>query len=186
MPVELRFVKRMRIDLAAIAGGEWPDEDLEHLDHCPACGDARRRLLFEDMRDLSYGVAPGIWTMWQCENCTAAYIDPRPNETSIFRAYQAYYTHEPPDEARLRSLITGNGIGTRLRAGYYNTRYGYKLPNGWPLARMCSAFMSEKATQWQHFIRDSSATDHYGCADVGRRRRSISGAREGDSRLIRR
>ena len=134
-------------------GRNWPPDDLEHLGRCPACGHEQRAVMFESVKDLAFGVAPGSWTLWRCGDCGAGYIDPRPSESSIGRAYSDYYTHDAVDGAKLVSLIAGSGFNSRLRAGYYNARYGYQLPNGSPLGAMVLAMAPAKRVQWDYLIR---------------------------------
>lgn len=107
---------------------EWPKEDLEHLGVCPACGRADRHVFFADLTDRVFCVAPGAWTLWRCDGCGAAYLDPRPSPSSIGRAYQGYYTHAPRAQeqrgwlGRLR-----RPIGDMLFNGYLNYEFGYAL-----------------------------------------------------------
>lgn len=76
-----------------IPDAPWPEDELEWLGKCPACGAARRDVLFEGLRDEAFHVAAGRWVLWRCQGCEAAYLDPRPSEASIGRAYANYYTH---------------------------------------------------------------------------------------------
>lgn len=101
----------------------WPAEDIEQLGRCPACGTEARTLLFEDLEDRIFFVAPGRWTMWRCASCGSGYLDPRPTPSSIGRAYERYYTHEEPwvpapPATALQRLRAG------LANGYRNRRYG--------------------------------------------------------------
>lgn len=101
----------------------WPDEDLERLGRCPVCATEERRLLFADLWDNAFRVAPGLWTLWRCEGCESGYLDPRPTPASIGRAYGRYYTHEqpwvsPPPASTLQKLRAA------LANGYRNRRYG--------------------------------------------------------------
>ena len=104
--------------------------ETERVPTCPVCLDPRRALLHADLVDRLYGV-PGEWQLQRCLGCDAAYLDPRPDEASIARAYEAYHTHEPPPPAgktrRLRKA---------LRNGYLNARYGYALRPASPLGRL--------------------------------------------------
>lgn len=138
---------------ATPADATWPAEDLEHLGACPVCASTHRAILFDALTDLSYGVAPGSWQLWQCGGCTAAYLDPRPSEASIGRAYGRYYTHEHSDPATLEGLITGTSLKTRLRTGYYNHAFGHLLPHGAPFAGLLAALLPNQARVWADFIR---------------------------------
>jgi SAM-dependent methyltransferase len=102
----------------------WPETDLERVAACPVCRSQARTLLHDHLRDLAFGVAPGEWTLWSCGACRSAYLDPRPTEASIGRAYESYYTHaaraapEPGPQGGLRSFVRS------LANGYRNARYG--------------------------------------------------------------
>lgn len=101
---------------------EWPKEDLERLGRCPVCGSPARNLIVEAVRDGIFGAA-GRWDYYRCA-CGILYLDPRPSEASIQRAYERYYTHQDPREGfawRVR------GFRGNVRRGYLNARYGYRL-----------------------------------------------------------
>lgn len=78
---------------------EWASDALEHIGECPVCASPRRRVLYDDLGDRLFG-APGLWRLWRCTACGAAYLDPRPVPHAIGRAYpDSYYTHEDSAEA---------------------------------------------------------------------------------------
>ena len=104
----------------ALCDEPWPNADLEIVRHCPACGARERSILFEDLCDTTFFIAPGRWTMWRCERCRSGYLDPRPTPQSIGRAYGRYYTHEEP----WVSAPAANAFD-RLRARLAN---GYRVP----------------------------------------------------------
>ncbi len=142
------------MDEQAVEKSDWPREHLEHLGNCPVCASDRRSILFDDLHDLSYGVAPGRWQLWHCETCSAAYLDPRPSEASISRAYARYYTHDSTAASAIEQLITGNNIKTRLRTGHYNHKLGHRLPQGASFAAaIVAAMLPAQAREWEHFIR---------------------------------
>ena len=104
----------------------WPTEDLEHVGTCPLCHDDRRSLLHDGLWDNSALAAHGQWSLWRCTGCRSAYLDPRPNQASIGRAYETYYTHQeerPPDNAD-RLLGRLEKLNLSLANGYRNWRYG--------------------------------------------------------------
>lgn len=102
---------------------EWPDEDIEELGHCPVCGTAQRELAYAGVRDQIFG-APGSWSLQRC-SCGILYLDPRPSEASIGRAYVTYHTHQSAGPELLWRI---GGAGGAARRGYLNARYGYRLP----------------------------------------------------------
>lgn len=90
----------------------WPEDGLEQVPACPACGSDRRALLYRDLVDTNFRrTAPGRWTSWTCRSCRSAYLDPRPTPATIALAYEAYYTHGDPAPApvgRLAALVLAN------------------------------------------------------------------------------
>lgn len=77
----------------------WPDGSLETLGHCPICGSPERILLHDSLTDRLFFSAPGRWTLYSCEACRGAYLDPRPTRGAIHLAYKNYYTHfNRPDD----------------------------------------------------------------------------------------
>lgn len=103
----------------------WPADELEHVPACPVCGGAARELLQPDLVDNAFFVAPGRWTLYRCMHCRSAYLDPRPNEASIGKAYGVYYTHSV-DGPRTMSDKPGivRYLKRALTNGYVNSRYG--------------------------------------------------------------
>jgi 2-polyprenyl-3-methyl-5-hydroxy-6-metoxy-1,4-benzoquinol methylase len=111
---------------ASGAATEWPAAETERVLACPVCGTAERAPLHRDLRDHTFEVAPGAWTLWRCGGCGSAYLDPRPGAESIHRAYGGdYFTHSPGDHA-----LAPTGLAGRARVGvmngYLNARWGYE------------------------------------------------------------
>ncbi|MGF1549981.1 MAG: class I SAM-dependent methyltransferase [Sphingomonadaceae bacterium] len=104
------------------APAAWPAEDIEPVGACPGCGSSRRAPMFENLEDRIFG-APGRWTMWRCEDCRSAYLDPRPTAQSMYRAYREYYTHEDARSGEPPSAGLAGGLKRRLVNGYANRRY---------------------------------------------------------------
>ena len=103
----------------------WPPGELEQLSACPVCSSTARELQQQDLVDNAFFVAPGRWTLYRCTRCRSAYLDPRPSEASIGKAYGVYYTHSV-DRARTTPDKPGivNGLKQALNNGYVNSRYG--------------------------------------------------------------
>mgnify|MGYP000932219670 CR=1 FL=1 len=76
-----------------MASEAWPSEGLESVGHCPYCGSDQRHVALQDVQDWAFGCAPGHWTYWDCGQCQALYLDPRPTESTVGMAYAHYYTH---------------------------------------------------------------------------------------------
>jgi 2-polyprenyl-3-methyl-5-hydroxy-6-metoxy-1,4-benzoquinol methylase len=105
----------------------WPDEALERLNRCPVCGETRRSTLYTELTDRDYGCAPGTWTLRKCQRCSSAYLDPRPTQETIDRAYANYYEGALDPRQRLRRVGVIPTLRRALRNGYLNARYGYSL-----------------------------------------------------------
>jgi len=103
----------------------WPAEHLETLEACPLCGDIRRSLLHGDLQDTAFGISPGVWSLWRCGGCRAAYLNPRPTVETIGRAYSNYYTHLAKGvnpELSTSPLI--KNIRQLIGNGYTNKKFG--------------------------------------------------------------
>lgn len=126
----------------------WPEEGLEAVGSCPLCGTAVRRLLYEGLTDRLFFCAPGSWTLYGCESCGGAYLDPRPSDETIHLAYGDYYTHAASAEAPPTGLRKARRA---LRNGYLNRRYGYELAPAWPWGAFVMALLRrrrEAADRW--------------------------------------
>ena len=66
---------------------------VEHVTTCHVCGGAGE-LVHPEVHDGLFGV-PGRWGVRACDNqaCGLLWLDPRPIEDDIHRAYTEYYTH---------------------------------------------------------------------------------------------
>lgn len=135
----------------------WPSDGLEAVPNCPVCGNTQRELLYNDLTDRVFGVAPGIWTLYRCKQCESAYLDPRPNRTTIGLAYKDYYTHTAEDtpEAQPKSPLV-----RQLHAwlnDYINARYGLnRKPAGlggrW-LVSLVPSFKAKADAKLRHLSR---------------------------------
>ena len=103
---------------------EWPEEGKEILRSCPVCSGFERSVLHPELTDRIFFCAPGVWSMYRCDDCRCGYLDPRPTPQAIGLAYAEYYTHAAPQEEVFLSSSTF--IGRRLaflRNGYLNVRF---------------------------------------------------------------
>lgn len=139
----------------------WPENELERLGACPVCQSASRECLLTDLHDMAFLVAPGRWTLWRCGGCGCAYLDPRPNATSIVKAYARYYTH---DDERMDGLVpTGpQGLRTRLAIGFRNSwlsrSYGVTLDGALPLGWLFAGPLGERRRRVEYLIRQIPPT----------------------------
>ncbi len=126
---------------------EWPEEGKESIKSCPICGGMARSPVHPSLTDRIFFCAPGVWSLYRCDECGCGYLDPRPTPDSIGLAYAEYYTHAAPDEEVFLSSTTF--VGRRLafiRNGYLNSRFprlamkpahpiGFRLMNLFPATR---------------------------------------------------
>lgn len=83
----------MNKQINSIIDQEWPAEELEEVVACPYCNGSERSLGYKDVQDWSFYCAPGKWSYWNCINCEALYLNPRPKQEFIYKSYANYYTH---------------------------------------------------------------------------------------------
>lgn len=107
---------------------DWPKESLESVSSCPACGCNKSELLLENLVDNAFFVAPAKWTLYECKECKSAYLNPRPDQSSIHKAYGTYYTHEASSEEEMSADSLGliQRVKSLLSNGYYNYHHGTK------------------------------------------------------------
>lgn len=111
----------------------WPLNELERVLACPVCNSTSRSVLYSNLVDNVFFVAPGYWSLYLCNKCRSAYLDPRPDKASIGKAYAAYYTHDAGDgQAVLESISVFRRLRRMLGNGYLNYKYGTprKLSSG--------------------------------------------------------
>ena len=105
----------------------WPTNELQNIKICPVCGSSKRNVLYNNLIDITFLTAPGLWTLKSCGVCHSAYLDPRPNQESIGKAYNTYYTHKcGADQTKLADLGLFRRLRRMLANGYLNNRYGAK------------------------------------------------------------
>lgn len=103
----------------------WPADELERVPACPVCEDTERDLLLGNLVDNAFFVAPGRWSLYRCRHCASAYLDPRPSEASVGKAYGVYYTHTVDGSRDTRSRRSAvRYLKMALTNGYLNSRYG--------------------------------------------------------------
>lgn len=132
----------------------WPEDGLERVEACPACGARERRVLHAALRDRLFA-APGSWDLQECLACGSAFLDPRPTEASIGLAYERYFGAERPLEA--------GSIGSRRAAilnGHLNRALGYDLHPSSRLAWLVPLFPKRRwRAEWsvRHLRRPPGA-----------------------------
>jgi SAM-dependent methyltransferase len=147
--------------------GEWPQEGLERVERCPACGNASRRLIYGDLVDRTYMRAPGRWQLFHCVSCSCAYLDPRPSAQTVHLAYDTYY------EGATASAPAGAAPRWRrwrrkLRNGYVNSRYGYRAAPSSRLGSLLLPLLPRHRERADELVRHLRAREgHARLLDIG-------------------
>lgn len=86
---------------------------------CPVCGSSGSEL-FHNIPDRFHN-SEGTWNLKQCINskCLQIWLDPKPNENEIYKAYKNYYTHLE-DNINILSFLKP------FEESYISLKYGYK------------------------------------------------------------
>jgi len=103
--------------------GEWPKDGLEAVRACPVCGAKDKTLLYAQLTDRVFFCAPGEWSLYRCESCRAAHLDPRPTAASIGLAYNRYYTHGVTGGSREAPRTIVGRLKSGLRRGYLESKF---------------------------------------------------------------
>jgi len=79
------------------------------VSQCPACGGSGP-IHHDDVTDHTFGT-PGTWQLRRCNSCASLWLDPRPTDEDLPRAYATYYTHgtgdasAAPGGARAKAIV---------------------------------------------------------------------------------
>lgn len=140
--------------MSSAALESWAEEELESVTDCPICRSQHRVLIHEGITDKVYYATPGSWNLYQCQQCGAGFLDPRPTPSSIWRAYTEYHTHQSTaSDPGTEDLGKWRSLRRALRNGYVNRRYGSCLaPTTW-LSPIIMPVLSRKRNQIDHSIR---------------------------------
>lgn len=129
----------------------WPAEELETLGVCPICGSRERKLTYRDLRDVVFRSAPGAWKAWTCESCNVLYLDPRPTEASINKAYRNYYTHGRHVFSTIGKFM--EKLKVSVRRSHLNKNLGYHLKGALPLGWAAYNWKPRQIEITNHTIR---------------------------------
>lgn len=147
----------------------WPKDGLEHLGACPVCDSSLRLVKHYGLTDLSFECAAGQWTLWQCDLCRSAYLDPRPAHTHIGLAYARYYTHGA-DQAELPPRNPAIGwLRTAIGNAYVNVRFGSALRPALPGGALLLGLMPRQRLALDYRYRHIRKLPPYGgkLLDIG-------------------
>lgn len=112
---------------------QWTENELEEINQCPFCETEGGMPLYADVSDLAFGVAGDGWGYKKCLSCQSIYLDPRPTQETIGRAYTSYYTHG--------RRVTG-GVVSSIRNTVWFMLYGIELLPRIAIPRICKRFMA--------------------------------------------
>ncbi|OYV75502.1 MAG: hypothetical protein B7Z66_12630 [Chromatiales bacterium 21-64-14] len=129
-------------------------------------------MLYRDLRDQVFFVAPGEWDLWRCSGCGSAYLDPRPDRQSIGLAYGSYFTHEAPaghktfNARRINPIVR---LRQALRNDYLNRRFGYALTPALGVGTLLARWFPARGLKEAHRIRHLPAPGRHPATllDVG-------------------
>jgi len=100
-------------------GESWLDDELDYLVSCPVCGSTLTIILHEGLTDKIFFCTEQKWSIIKCSNCGCCFLNPRPNQNTIHRAYLNYYTHLIPFQLSELQLSLVNGYRNwRFSANY--------------------------------------------------------------------
>lgn len=114
----------------------WSRGDLETVARCPACGSNDRHTMAFERRDNEASLLDR-WRMVRCADCNSVWLNPRPDATSLSRAYDNYYTHDAESEDIPQ--VGASGFAWRVIHSYLNGRFGMHRR---PAARLGGAVFS--------------------------------------------
>lgn len=91
---------------------------------CVVCG-ARGVVIYKDLTDRFFG-SVGHWNVSRCADarCGMLWLDPRPLESDLWKAYQNYYTHD--DGGGAKHVVARPALQAIKRA-YLATRLQYEV-----------------------------------------------------------
>lgn len=107
--------------------GEWTHGAVRWVSRCPCCGepDAGGG---EFKRADDEGTFRDIWTYRHCRRCLSMFLQNRPDEESLPKAYETYYTHSARDVASARS---SKGLIAACVNAYLNYRFLLSRSPSW-------------------------------------------------------
>src|SRR5882762_2629679 len=119
---------------------------------CYVCGNFGTDL-YQRTRDRLFN-ATGSWTLKRCANseCGLVWLDPKPLDKDISKAYKGYYTHrqvsEPDRRQRCRKLL--RFVYRQVKSNYLAHKYGYdfglKAPLNFIVGRLMYLFPGRRAS----------------------------------------
>jgi SAM-dependent methyltransferase len=101
----------------------WSNGALVSVPSCPACRATGRELCLGDVADSLIPSATDVWSIWRCTSCNSLYLDPRPDEVSLPRAYDFDYMTHREETVSLPQGIIERFLWEMVN-DYLNYRFG--------------------------------------------------------------
>lgn len=101
----------------------WSRGNLIHIAHCPCCNSNKQNIQVYKRADNDL-LMPDIWHIAECNICKSLWLENRPDEISLPKAYDNYYTHEADNENIDENK--SNRLIWKLIYGYLNQRFSMK------------------------------------------------------------
>ena len=100
--------------------------------NCIICGRAGMPI-YPDQQDRLFN-APGSWNYIKCSDpaCALVWLDPKPLQEDIWKAYISYYTHTKRSE-ECRDTLPRRTL-QRMKRGYLAKNYGYGIDQDSPFS----------------------------------------------------
>lgn len=103
---------------------------LETISRCPMCGSDQQHRRFDAIPDFVFGATEERWTINECESCGSLFLAERPDEASIGRYYERYYTHEnEADATPISGISIQSSMAKKLANSWRNYKYGSTRPS---------------------------------------------------------
>lgn len=131
--------------------GRWSGGATERLGACPLCG--APGTLGPALETVRAGGGPRAerWRMKRCAGCRSLYLDPRPDEASLPRAYEHYYTHTAQEAPVPRTGAAA--LVWSLVHGYLNHRFGLRRTPGRAAGRWLFALLPPLGLKLDYYGR---------------------------------
>jgi SAM-dependent methyltransferase len=129
---------------------------LEKLAACPTCFSRSTVALHASLIDLMFDV-PGTWTMWRCQDCDVAFLNPRLTRDAIGDAYRTYYTHTPAARPSIRSRFREFVIQSYAKRQLGVTSAPHLIWAEWMVRWLSPGLAKHVAAQYRYLPRQQPA-----------------------------
>lgn len=145
---------------------------IETVSRCPMCGGEARHRLFDAVPDFVFRATDERWPVDECDGCGSLFLARRPDQASIGRYYERYYTHGDGTEApAISGLSVRSGAAKKLANSWRNARYGSARPSlggvGVAAARLFPPLRGWIDAECRHLPVDPAERRPFSVLDVG-------------------